>query len=149
MRTILKITFISILLAGVFQACKKSSSSSKSKTELITQTTWKFSAATANGNDASNYIDACQKDNIYTFVSTGTGNVDEGATKCDPGDPQTIPFNWNFASNETVLHLSTTFFSGAANDLTITTLTETQLIVSFPYTPPVGPTIQMKVTFVH
>lgn len=148
MRTILKITIVLILFAAVFQACKKSSSS-KSKTELLTQTTWKFSAATANGNDASNYIDACQKDNTYTFVSAGTGNVDEGLTKCDPGDPQTIPFNWNFASNETVLHTSTTFFSGASNDFTITTLSETQLVVSFPYTPPVGPTLQMVVTFIH
>lgn len=136
-----------------FQSCKKSSSSSstppKTKTELLSQTSWKFSAATANGSDASSYIQACQKDNTYTFVSNGSGNVDEGPTKCNPGDQQTIPFNWNFASNETVLHASTTFFSGATNDFTINALTETQLVVSFPYTPPVGPTLQMQVTFVH
>lgn len=148
MKPALKFTIILTLFAITFQTCKKSSSS-KPKPELLTQTTWKFSAATVNGTDASNYIDACQKDNIYTFVTNGTGNVDEGATKCDPGDPQTIPFTWNFANNETVLHLSTTFFSGATNDVTVKTLTETQLVVTFPYTPPVGPVWQMEVTFVH
>lgn len=129
---ILKISVILILFAMVaIQACKKSSSSSKSKTELLTQTSWKFSAATVNGNDASNYIDACQKDNIYTFVSNGSGNVDEGPTKCNSGDPQTIPFTWNLATNETVLHLSTTFFSGLATILRLRRLQKLSLSFHF------------------
>lgn len=133
MKSILKITIILISVALVFQACKKSS---KSKTELLTQSAWKFKSATANGMDASLYLDECQKDNTITFVSSGTGNVDEGASKCDPGDPQTIPFNWNFANNETGLHASIPFFSGTSGDFSIKSLTETQLVVKFPFTPP-------------
>lgn len=147
-KLILKTAVVLVLLNMVFAACKKSSHV-KTNTELLTQSTWKFSSATVNGSDASFYLQACQKDNIYAFAAAGTGTMDEGSSKCNSGDPQTIAFNWNFASNETILHISTTLFSGSSNDFTIMTLSETQLVVSFPYTPPAGPTLQMVVTFVH
>lgn len=118
-------------------------------TYFLTKSTWKFSSATVNGADASSYLQACQKDNVYTFAAAGTGNIDEGPSKCNSGDPQTITFTWNFASNETILHASTTFFSGGTNDFNIVTLSNTQLVVSFPYSPPVGPSLQMVVTFIH
>lgn len=121
----------------------------KTNTQLLTQGSWKFSSATANGSDASGFLQACQKDNIYTFVAAGTGTIDEGPSKCNSGDPQTVAFNWNFASNETILHISTLLFSGTSNDLTIETLSETQLIVNFPYTPPIGPSFMIRAVFVH
>ncbi|MBS1920257.1 MAG: hypothetical protein JST17_08390 [Bacteroidetes bacterium] len=40
-------------------------------------------------------------------------------------------------------------FSVASNDFTIITLSDTQLVVSFPYTPPSGSTVQLVVTFIH
>jgi hypothetical protein len=147
-KIILKIITAIILFSSLFITCKKSSHV-KTRTELLTQKTWKFSSATVNGMDASSNLQACQKDNIYTFVSAGTGNVDEGPSKCNSGDPQTISFTWNFTTNETVLHISTSFFSGGSNDFTIMTLSETQLVVTMPYTPPVGPTLNLVVTFVH
>lgn len=128
-------------------SCKKDKAStpSKTKTELITQGSWKFSAATISGVDASGYLQTCQKDNVYTFVAAGTGTFDEGATKCNAGDPQTNPFTWNFASNETILHISTTLFSGGSNDFTLVTLSETQLVISQTY-PPYGTIV---VTLIH
>jgi hypothetical protein len=115
------------------------------KTELLTTASWKFSAATVNGADASGFLQACQKDNIYTFVAAGTGTLDEGLSKCNGADPQTTPFNWNFASNETILHISTVLFSGGSNDLTLVSLSSTQLVVSQNY-PPYGTIV---VTFIH
>jgi lipocalin-like protein len=116
----------------ILAACSKSdSNNSKTKTQLITQASWKFSSATVNGTDVSSLIQSCQKDNILTFSATGgTGTLDEGPTKCNSGDPQTQNFTWSFTNNETILHVSTIFFTGGSSDFTIVSLTETQLMVS-------------------
>ena len=53
------------------------------------------------------FLKACYKDNIVTFMLRGTGTADEGATKCNPGDPQTAAFTWSFQTSETVLFVST------------------------------------------
>ena len=121
----------------------------KTKTQLLTQATWKFKLATANGSDISSQLQACQKDNILTFLVAGTGTVDEGPAKCNASDPQTNPFTWNFASSETMLHISTVLFTGGSSDFTLVSLTETELVVSQGYTPGPGPSILMVVTFQH
>src|SRR3979490_1103963 len=96
-------------------SCKKHTTpAQKTKTELITQASWKFDNAKVGGNDVSAFLQTCQKDNILYFSANGTGTVDEGATKCNSGDPQTNPFTWSFLSNETMLHVSATFFSGGS-----------------------------------
>src|SRR5215831_3947029 len=106
-----------LLLTGLaLAACKKSSTHTKTNTDFLTQASWKFDKATVNGADVSSLIQGCQKDNVLTFPSNGSGTLDEGATKCNSTDPQTDPFNWNFASNETVLHVSTVFFTGGSSD---------------------------------
>lgn len=125
-------------------SCKKNNDP-KTKTELITQGSWKFSTATASGVDVSGSLQTCQKDNIYAFVAAGTGTADEGSTKCNPGDSQSGPFSWNFASSETILHISTPLFAGGSNDFTLVTLSDTQLILS-QNIPPFGTVI---VTLVH
>ena len=77
----------------------------KPKSELLTQSTWKFKAATANGADVSNQnppFAPCRKDNIITFVINGSGTVSEGATSCSPAE--NANFTWNFTSNESMIH---------------------------------------------
>ena len=138
----------SLTILFLLPACQKDDNNppaAKTKTELISQSTWKFSAATVGGADASAYLQACQKDNIYTFVAAGTGTIDEGPSRCNGSDPQTNPFTWNFLSNETMLHISTVLFSGGSNDFTLVSLTATQLIASQNY-PPYGTIV---VTFIH
>jgi hypothetical protein len=121
------------LFALVFFACKKSTYSNtnppKTKTDLITASLWRFDNAKLAGVDVSGYFNDCQKDNTVTFVSNGTGSVDEGPTKCHAADPQTTPFNWAFQNNETTIHTSTPLFPGTG-DFTIGALTDTQLSVS-------------------
>lgn len=141
---------LSVSLA--FVSCSKDddddSPAPKTKTQLITQSTWRFSAATVGGADVSPFLQACQKDNILTFASNGTGIVDEGPLKCNAGDPQTNPFTWNFLNNETQLFISATLFSGGSSTFNIVTLSETQLVVSQNIT--VGGSPQNAVvTFVH
>jgi len=136
---------ISILF---FVACKKSSSHPKTNTDFLTQSSWKFDHATVNGVDVSPLLKPCQTDNVLTFSSNGSGTLDEGATKCDSTAAQTDPFNWSFASNETVLHVSTVFFTGGSSDFTIVTLNDTQLILSQQITVS-GATEPAVVTFKH
>jgi lipocalin-like protein len=144
-------SFVVLSISLLFVACSKSDSNnnSKTKTQLITQASWKFSAASVNGADVSSLITPCQKDNILTFSATGgTGTLDEGAMKCNAGDPQTTPFTWSFTNNETILHVSTIFFTGGSSDFTIVSLTETQLIVSQIVN--IAGTMQTAViTFIH
>jgi hypothetical protein len=119
----------------------------KTKTELLTTGTWKFSTATSGGSDVSPFIQACLKDNIYTFFAAGTGTMDEGASKCNAGDPQQSPYTWNFISNETMIHVSSILFPGGTNDFTLVSLTETQLVVS--QTINIGTPQNVVVTFIH
>ncbi len=133
----------------ILSSCKKDNTpAAKTKTDLITQGSWKFSSATVGGSDVSAFLQSCQKDNIVTFAAAGTGTVDEGPTKCNSSDPQTSSFTWNFANNETVLHVSTTFFAGGSNDSNLVTLTETQLVVSQNVTIS-GSSQTAIVTFIH
>jgi hypothetical protein len=131
-------------------ACSKSSDDStpKTKTELLTQSSWKFDNAKVGGIDVSGLLQTCQKDNVYVFAAAGTGTLDEGAAKCDQGDPQTISFNWNFESNETILNVSTALIAGGGNKFTIVSLTETQLVVSQNITIS-GSSQTAVVTFIH
>jgi hypothetical protein len=129
-------------------ACKKSSIQVKTKTELLTQTTWRFSGATVGGIDVSAFLQTCQKDNILTFQSGGNGSLDEGTTKCNASDPQTTPFTWSFMTNETILHISTILFTGGSSDFNIVTLSETQLVLSQNITVS-GSTQNAIVTFIH
>lgn len=120
----------------------------KTKTELISTGTWKFSTATVGGMNVASFIQACQKDNTMTFVATGSGTLDEGATRCDVADPQTRSFTWNFASSESVLHVSTVLFTGGSSDFNVVSITETQLVGSQVVDFGGGPQT-VVVTFVH
>lgn len=127
-----KLTFIPFLFAIlVFFSCKKSDSNKpETNTDFLTKASWKFDKATLGGTDVSSLLQTCQTDNVLTFSANGSGNIDEGATKCQSTDAQTDPFTWNFASNETVLHASAVFFTGGSNDFNIITLNDTQLVLS-------------------
>jgi len=120
----------------------------KTKTDLITKTTWKFNDAKVSGVSVAAFLQLCQKDNILTFLTAGTGTADEGATKCNAADPQTSPFTWSFQTSETVLFVSTPFFAGGSSTFTIVSLTETELVVSQNITVS-GSTQNAVISFVH
>jgi hypothetical protein len=151
--TFTRIGSIVLVISLVLGSCKKekdedNTPAPKTKTELISTGTWKFSSATANGLPVSSQLQTCQKDNILTFQANGTGNINEGASKCNSGDPDNTTFNWNFASSETVLHVDKIFFTGGANDYNIVELTETSLkgsqTIEFNGTP-----FTVTVSFIH
>lgn len=131
-------------------ACDKGGGDEKSKTELITQSSWKFEKANAAGiGDVSAFVDACYKDNLITFATNLTGTVDEAAVVCSPSTAGN--FTWSFQSNESILSISATLFPGGSSNFTLETLNETNLVISQNVTlpPPVSITTDVTFTLKH
>lgn len=152
-------TFLgSLLVLGSCQKDGSSSNTAKTKTELITSSSWKYNDAkidtdnngTGDVSLPAGFIEPCQTDNKITFTSNGAGTVDEGPTKCDAADPQSIPFTWSFTNNETTINFSSALFAGIGGDFKIISLTETDLIISQQVTIPPSPiAISIVATFKH
>ena len=105
MKNVIQCLSMATLVLTLF-ACKKDAAA-PTKTELLTAQSWKLTAAetTANGTklDIFATMKACEKDNFETYKTDKTYIEDEGATKCDPTDPQTQQAKWAFSTNETKL----------------------------------------------
>ncbi|MEJ7768819.1 MAG: lipocalin family protein [Chitinophagaceae bacterium] len=120
-------------------ACSKSGSSKeKTKTELISSTSWKFSQA---GIDPDNngtidipapaaLIEPCVTDNKVTFKSDKSGTVDEGAIKCNAADPQTSTFTWSLSSNESMITFSGAVIAGIGGEAKIVEITDSRFVLS-------------------
>jgi hypothetical protein len=121
----------------------------KTKTQLLTQSSWKFKSAFVGTTDYSGFLQTCQKDNILTFSSNGSGNIDEGLTKCNGADPQNTLFTWNFQTNETILFISTPLFTNGSSTFDLISVSETELVVSQFFNPPAGPSPTVVLTFNH
>jgi hypothetical protein len=127
------LTALVCLVAFSFSACKKSKS--KSRTDLITESSWKYQDAGLDVNrdgtvDApipAGFMQSCDTDNTITFKSDGTGIADEGATKCNAASPQSSPFTWSFKDNEQTITLSNAVFGGLNGDIKVKTINENQL----------------------
>ena len=130
---------IAISLTVVFSACKKDKEDdAKTKTELLTASNWKMTASTVNpempvydddGNiigtsgDEFAQMEPCFKDDFTKFNTDFTVNFDEGPTKCDDSDPQTVSGTWTFKSNETMLTVTQDGFTQDVNILELTSTT--------------------------
>lgn len=103
-----------------------------SNSELILGN-WQLTGHTVNpalpifGSDLYNQYDNCEKDNLFIFESNGVTKVDEGATKCDAADPQTITGTYTFNPDKTIITLS---IDGVDTSLTITELTSSKLVAT-------------------
>ena len=134
--------FILAIFTFVFVGCDKDDSSSPgtttpSNTTILTQQSWTFNNAGLDPNkdgtidtDVSSQVPACLKDNSVTFASNGNGTVDEGGTKCNTTDPQTVPFTWSFASNETMININGNAIAGKGGQYKVVALSSTQLSLS-------------------
>lgn len=115
----MKTTLIVLLLVITFSntGCQKDDNNpiaGKTVTERLTQQTWILQEAGLDADKNGSvdqqdpYLQACRKDNLVTFISNGTGVNDEGATVCNAGDPQTIPFVWNLSNSDKNLTIDNT-----------------------------------------
>jgi hypothetical protein len=122
------LSLVAILIIAGLSSCHKDDPKPLSKTDLISRT-WKVTGTTVNGIDIFSSTPACQKDDLWKFTKNGTITFDEGATKCDPSDPQTETSNWSFTENETKIKLTSLDGSSTETD-TLTELTATTLKIS-------------------
>jgi hypothetical protein len=134
----------SLLLIGSlsFLSCSKSddddNNSGNNASALITASTWKYSDAGLDMNSDGvkdsglppGVIASCDTDNTITFKSDNTGVLDEGATRCNASNPQTVPFTWSLKNNGAEINFSTPLFPGINGDLKVIELTATKFTFS-------------------
>ena len=111
------IKFFAVALAAItmsLSACKKDEATPAtpkvSGASLLTGKDWRITALTVTSPggtiDIFATFDACQKDDLLEFVANGTILEKEGATKCDPADPDTAPGGfWALIDNDTKLRI--------------------------------------------
>lgn len=130
-----KLYLIAFIASMLLNACTKSEtkSTAKTKTVLLTQAPWKRikieRAITMNGPFTTDSPGAaCKTDNLSIFKTDGTFELNEGATKCNPTDPQIAGAGiWTFENNETVIRVTTSL--GALPIANIVSLDENMLVV--------------------
>lgn len=148
-----KHVFTLILVAAAFitpgTGCKKDKEAPKTKTQLLTQASWKFSSASASGTDITNNAAiACIKDDVITFNSNLNGTISEGSIVCSPTTAGN--FTWSFQSGETQLQMSSGIYPAGSGLFTITALTETSLtITQNAIIPPSSSSIPVSATYIH
>jgi hypothetical protein len=121
-----------------FSNCNKNDNPPPSYSDYIIKSSWKFDKAMSNGADVSGFLSACYKDNIMTFTANGMGTFDEGATKCNSGDPQTTNFTWNFTSNGSVLNVSAGIIAGQSGSFPVIALDDNKMVLEATITAPSG-----------
>lgn len=107
MRTAINLKmFFLLLVAG----CAKEPTS---RTDLLTKGKWQITSYTevcycGGGGYGTSTRDiyasyaSCEKDNYYIFKQGGIAEVNEGATKCNPGTGQSYSEGWAFNSDESI-----------------------------------------------
>jgi hypothetical protein len=145
--------FIPFLIAAAFitagTSCQKDAAAPKTKTELLTQASWKFSTASASGTDITNNAAiACIKDDVISFTSSNTGTITEGTIVCSPTTAGS--FTWSFQTSETQLQMSSGIYPAGSGLFTITALTETSLTITQNVViPPSSSAIPVSATYIH
>jgi hypothetical protein len=107
---------VMILPVGLYQASCDHKDSSGHDLELLTHSPWKYEKAGFD-SDADGVFDAldpriagCERDNTVVFKTDGTGSLDEGAIKCKPSDPDSLPFTWAFQDDDSTIYFQDQYY---------------------------------------
>ena len=131
------------ILMGI-AACKKKSDDPVTPSQILSNT-WNYDTAAFDTNKdgvpdqpLGALEQECDTDNTFTFNADGTGVADEGAIKCDDGDPQQTNFGWSLKSDSvmTITGDIVEQLKGDANILELSTTT-LRLSKSFELTTPI------------
>ena len=138
--------YFSLLLTALsFSSCSKddnddnNNNNASKAAAFITASTWKYSDAGLdtdnNGTKDMNLppgftLASCETDNTITFRSDSTGVIDEGQTKCNTTNPQSVPFTWGLKNNGTQISFSAPLFAGLNGDLKIIEVSATKFTLS-------------------
>lgn len=124
------------ILAVTFTSCKKDDDNdepTKSNKELLTAGGWITVSGVINPPlwGSSNWFadyEPCEQDNIVILSTDGKYTEDEGATKCNTDDPQTVESGtWTMTADEKSF---TTVADGTTTVFVIQSISETELNVT-------------------
>jgi hypothetical protein len=92
---------IILIVSFLFVSCTKNTREPdwiKINTEILTSGVWQFSDYKYDGYTYVTYanLPACRQDDLRSFNRDGTGETNEGATKCNSTDPQSQQVQWRF-----------------------------------------------------
>lgn len=73
--------------------------SGKTKQEVFMLHAWDLSSWNdSSSQDNYDNIEACMKDDFYTFISTSQVEINRSTSKCDPAEAATEKFAWSMTS---------------------------------------------------
>jgi hypothetical protein len=138
MKTAILVALVSIGILSV--SCKKDKDdddNNPTSAEILTSAAWSIDTI-AFDTDKNGEMDTpipggfddCDLDNTLTFSADSTGVFNEGALKCDPNDPQTIPITWSLKENDKVINITGDLPGELNGDVKILELTETSFVMS-------------------
>ncbi|WP_114781997.1 lipocalin-like domain-containing protein [Botryobacter ruber] len=121
--------------ALAFTACDKDDDNKPlTREEMLMAKSWRLTAETTTFNnqteDTYDDYDACEKDNFIRFLKDNKAVFDEGPTKCDPSDPQTINGTWQLAGNNLTITEDGSSFGITFN---VQELTASKLVVTVSF----------------
>ena len=105
----IKITTALVVCAFLFIASKNERKAEPSKEDLLIRKNWKVIAyssynnvvTVATNNEEYAQLADCEKDNIFTFLSSKKYIIDEGLTKCHAEDPEKVEEGtWSLTGNK-------------------------------------------------
>ena len=132
MKFSLKTLLVLALAASTFASCKKDDDGKSAEDNLTSASCWApvkdelYNSATSAWEDQG--VDDCTKDDCSKFNSDKSISFDEGATKCDPTDPQTSTGTWSLSADGKTLSLTQDGFTIAGN---VIELTSTKLVIEY------------------
>lgn len=73
--------------------------SGKTKQEVFMMHAWDLSSWNdSSSQDNFDNVEACMKDDYYTFITTSQVEINRSKVKCDPTEAATEKFSWDMAS---------------------------------------------------
>jgi hypothetical protein len=101
------VIFMALCGLLTLNACSKDDD--ESPTDLLTGGTWSLSEQRTDTDldgTLENSLEDCSKDDKTTFEDGGSYKFDEGATKCDPSDPQSSTGTWALSTDGKILTIT-------------------------------------------
>lgn len=128
-----KLIMISLTLVAMLTLCKKDETTK----DKLCGKYWISNAVTIDPpiivgstpiTDFFSQMAQCWRDDLQKFDANGVYTFDEGASKCDVNDPQTVIGTWAFNQDESI---ATVTWGGASRSYTIISLSSTKLIAKY------------------
>jgi hypothetical protein len=115
-----KIIAACIIATAAFAACKKSDKKDSGGSDALTGGKWQITSmklSTPFGSqELMDTAQECEKDNFILFNTDKSLTMDEGATKCDPSDPQTTTDGtWDMPSSAKLTLAGSSLTEGFGN----------------------------------